>query len=90
MWVKGSPWLLNKEYMRQIIITIYEIYLDRLTIVAEQLHREGLVIIHVYEFGVIIGMAEEKVIPRIRNHKEVASLVEDKQVHIPPPDSEVQ
>ena len=76
--------------MRQIIITIYEIYLDRLTIVAEQLHREGLVIVHVYEFGVIIGMAEEEAIPRIRNHKEVASLEEDKQVNVPPPDAEVQ
>ncbi|NLX65540.1 MAG: hypothetical protein GXZ19_02000 [Bacteroidales bacterium] len=76
--------------MRQIIITIYEIYLDQLTVVAEQLHREGLVIIHLYEFGLIIGMAEEEVIPRLRNYKEVASLEEEKQVHIPPPDSEVQ
>lgn len=76
--------------MRRIIITIYEIYLDRLTIVAEQLHREGLVIVHIYEFGVIIGMAEEEAIPGIRNHKEVASLEEDKQVNIPPPDAEVQ
>ncbi|SFL38894.1 hypothetical protein [Proteiniphilum acetatigenes] len=76
--------------MRQIIITISEIYLDRLNIVAEQLHQEGLLIIKLYEFGVIIGMAEEEVIPKIRDHKEVASLVEEKQVNIPPPDSEIQ
>ncbi|RNC65402.1 hypothetical protein [Proteiniphilum sp. X52] len=76
--------------MRQIIITISEIYLDRLNIVAEQLHREGLLIIKLYEFGVIIGMAEEEVIPKIRDHKEVASLVEEKRVNIPPPDSEIQ
>lgn len=76
--------------MRRIIITISEIYLDRLTIVAEQLHREGLTITHLYEFGVIIGVAEEKIIPKIRNHKEVASLVEEKKVDIPPPDAEIQ
>lgn len=76
--------------MRQIIITISEIYLDRLNIVAEQLHREGLLIIKLYEFGVIIGMAEEEVIPKIRDHKGVASLVEEKRVNIPPPDSEIQ
>ncbi|MDY9919889.1 MAG: hypothetical protein U2P89_13615 [Proteiniphilum sp.] len=76
--------------MRQIIITISEFYLDKLTIVAEQLHREGLIITHLYEFGVIIGAAEEEVIPKIRNYKEVTSLVEDKQISIPPPDSEIQ
>ena len=76
--------------MRQIIITISEVYLDRLSIVAEQLHREGLIITRLYEFGVIIGIAEEEIIPKIRNHKEVASLVEEKQVNIPPPDSEIQ
>ena len=76
--------------MRQIIITISEIYLDRLNIVAEQLHREGLLIIKLYEFGVIIGMAEEEVILKIRDHKEVASLVEEKRVDISPPDLEIQ
>ncbi|WP_294083476.1 hypothetical protein [Proteiniphilum sp. UBA5384] len=76
--------------MRQLIITISEIYLDRLTIVANQLHREGLTIIRIYEFGVIVGTAEEDAIPRIRRHKEVASLVEEKKVDLPPPDSEIQ
>lgn len=76
--------------MRQIIITISDIYLDRLTVVAEELHREGLIITHVYEFGVIIGIAEEKDIPKIRNLQEVVSLVEEKQVNIPPPDADIQ
>ena len=52
--------------MRQIVITISEIYLNRLSIVAEELHKEGLIITHLYEFGVIIGVAEEELIPRIR------------------------
>lgn len=76
--------------MLQIIITISEIYLDRLTIIAEELHKEGLLIIHIYEYGVIIGMVNEKLIPVIRNYKEIISLVEDKRIDIPPPDSEVQ
>lgn len=76
--------------MRQIVITISEIYLDRLSVVANELHQEGLTITRIYEFGVIIGVADEEAIPKIRNHKEVASLVEEKQVDIPPPDAEVQ
>lgn len=76
--------------MRQIVITISEIYLDRLTIVAEQLHKEGLTITHLYEFGVIIGIAKEEVIPKIRKHKEVISLVKEKKVDIPPPNMEIQ
>lgn len=76
--------------MRQIVITISEVYLSRLNVIAEKLHREGLTITHLYEFGVIIGVAEEEVIPKIRNHKEVTSLVEEKQVDIPPPDAGIQ
>lgn len=76
--------------MRQLIITISEIYLDRLSVVAKELHQEGLTITRIYEFGVIIGVAEEEIIPKIRNHKEVASLVEEKKVDLPPPDAEIQ
>lgn len=76
--------------MRQLIITISELYLDRLSIVADALLREGLTITTIYEFGVIIGIAEEEAIPKIREHKEVVSLVEEKEVDIPPPDAEIQ
>ncbi|MEA4917125.1 hypothetical protein SDC9_146959 [bioreactor metagenome] len=76
--------------MRQIVITISEIYLNRLSIVAEELHKEGLIITHLYEFGVIIGVAEEELIPRIRAHKEIVSLVEEKKIDIPPPYTEIQ
>lgn len=76
--------------MRQIVITISEIYLNRLSIVAEELHKEGLIITHLYEFGVIIGVAEEELIPRIRVHKEIVSLVEEKKIDIPPPYTEIQ
>lgn len=76
--------------MQRIVITISEIYLDRLTIVAEMLHKDGLSIIQVYEFGVIVGEVHEEMIPSIRKHKEVVSLIVEKQVGIPPPDSQVQ
>ncbi len=76
--------------MRQIVITLSEIYLSRLNAVVEEFQQEGLTITQLYEFGVIIGVAEEGTIARIRNHKGVTSLVEEKQVDIPPPDAEVQ
>lgn len=76
--------------MKRVVITISEYYLDRLSIVAEGLQEEGLTITHLYEFGVIIGVAEEEAIPRIRKHKEVAALTEEKQADVPPPDSTIQ
>lgn len=76
--------------MKRVVITISEYYLDRLSIVAEGLQEEGLTITHLYEFGVIIGVAEEEAIPRIRRHKEVAALTEEKQADVPPPDSTIQ
>ncbi|HBF95242.1 MAG TPA: hypothetical protein DDW66_02960, partial [Porphyromonadaceae bacterium] len=60
--------------MKQIIITISAYYLDRLDVVAENLREEGVTITRLYEFGVIIGYAEEEIIDKIRHHKEIASL----------------
>ncbi|MDD2512641.1 MAG: hypothetical protein PHS71_05230 [Proteiniphilum sp.] len=76
--------------MRHIVITISEIYLDRLGSVAESLRKEGLIVTHLYEFGVIIGIADDAVIPKIRNRKEIVALNEEKEVNIPPPDADVQ
>ena len=45
---------------------------------------------HLYKFGVIIGIADDSVIPRIRNRKEVISLNEEREATIPPPDADVQ
>ena len=76
--------------MRHIVITISEIYLDRLGDVAASLREEGVIITHLYEFGVIIGIADDSVIPRIRNRREVAALSEEKEARIPPPDADTQ
>jgi hypothetical protein len=76
--------------MIHVVITISEIYLDRLSSVAESLREEGLIITHLYEFGVITGFAEEERITQIRNHEEIISLTEEKEAKVPPPDSEIQ
>ena len=76
--------------MKQIIITISAYYLDRLDVVAENLREEGVTITRLYEFGVIIGYAEETTIDKIRHRKEIASLTDEKDVVIPPPEEEVQ
>lgn len=76
--------------MIQIVITISEIYLDRLSSVADNLREEGLIITHLYAFGVIIGKAEEEVIPKLRNHKEILSMTEEKEVNLTPPESDIQ
>ena len=76
--------------MKQIIIPISAYYLDRLDVVAENLREEGVTITRLYEFGVIIGYAEEEIIDKIRHHKEIASLTDEKDVVIPPPEEDVQ
>lgn len=76
--------------MKRVVITISEYYLDKIGIVAEDLRKEGLIIIHLYEFGVIVGTAEQTTIDRIREHKEIVSLTEEKETGIAPPDSEIQ
>lgn len=76
--------------MKQIVITISAYYLDRLNIVAENLREEGVTITRLYEFGVIIGNAEEETIDKIRHHEEIASLTDEKDAIIPPPEEDIQ
>lgn len=91
MWVQACRLHQEKSNsMRHIVITISEIYLDRLSSVVESLRKEGVVVTHLYKFGVIIGIADDSVIPRIRNRKEVISLNEEREATIPPPDADVQ
>ncbi|NLJ00020.1 MAG: hypothetical protein GX371_02550 [Bacteroidales bacterium] len=76
--------------MKRVVITIEEYYLDQLYVVADDLRSEGLIITQLYEFGVIIGEAAEEAITRIREHKEIAALTEEKQTTILPPDADIQ
>lgn len=76
--------------IKNVVITISESCLDRLKSVADALHQEGLTITNLYEFGVIIGHADDKVINILRKHEEIISLTEQKYISISPPDSEIQ
>jgi hypothetical protein len=76
--------------MKRIIITVSEYYLHELNVVADELREEGMTITQLYEYGVIVGVAEEDTIERIRHHREVESLTEDKEVKIAPPDAQIQ
>lgn len=76
--------------MRQIVITISTYYLDQLDVVAKNLREEGVTITRLYEFGVIVGYAGEETIDKIRHHEEIASLTDEKEATLPPPDEEIQ
>ena len=75
---------------KNIVITVSESYLDKLKYVADIFIEEGLTITNLYEFGVITGNAEDKVIKKLRSHKEIISLTEDKQIIIAPPNADIQ
>ncbi len=76
--------------MKQIVITVSAFYLDRLDVVAENLREEGVTITRLYEFGVIVGYAEEETINKIRQNEEIVSLTDEKEASIPPPDEDIQ
>lgn len=76
--------------MKSIIITISEKYLNDINSIAVNLKKDGLIIQHVFEFGVIIGTADDEIIEKLRIYREIISITEDKPATIGPPDSEVQ
>jgi len=76
--------------MKQIVITISSYYLDRLDIVAENLRKEGVTITRLYEFGVIIGYAEEETINQSVITKRLSLYRTRKRQPIPPPDADIQ
>jgi hypothetical protein len=76
--------------MKNIVITVAEGYLDKLKSIADILRKDGLTITNLYEFGVITGNAEDKIIKKLRDHKEILSLTEEKQTFIGPPDTDIQ
>ncbi len=76
--------------MKRIVITISEYYLHELNVVADELREEGVTITQLHEYGVIVGLAAEETIERIRHNKEVLALTEEKEARIAPPDAEIQ
>ena len=76
--------------MKNIVITVSENYLDKVKSLADLLRKDGLTITNLYEFGVITGNAEDRIIKKLRDHKEIISLTEDKQAFVAPPDAGIQ
>jgi len=76
--------------MKNIVITVSESYLDKLKSIADILRKDGLTITNLYEFGVITGNAEDKIIKKLRDHKEIISVTEEKRAFIAPPNAEIQ
>lgn len=76
--------------MKDVMITLGEKYIDELHNVAASLSSDGLVINQVYPFGVIKGQANDLVINKMRAHKEVDEVKEEKYVRIAPPESDIQ
>lgn len=71
---------------KNVVITVAEQYLNCLDAIADKLRAEGLQIKRQYEFGVIIGVIEEKNMDKILTHKEIVSCSEEKKIQLPPPD----
>ncbi len=75
---------------KNIVITVSENALDKLELLADILRSDGLTITNLFDFGVITGNAEDKVIEKLRGYKEIISLEEDKQAFVAPPDADIQ
>jgi hypothetical protein len=75
---------------KKVIITISEQYLNGLDDLVGKLKEEGLLVIRLYDYGVIVGEIEENKLDYILVHKEVLSCSEDKKIKTPPPDSNIQ
>lgn len=76
--------------IKKIVITISEDYLDKIKSITESLIKEGLVVTNVYEFGVIIGNAEDINIIKLKNRREIISVTEEKHPSIDPPEEDIQ
>lgn len=75
---------------KKVIITVSEQYLNGLDKFVAQLKEEGLLVIRLYDYGVIVGEIEENNMDYILVHKEILSCSEEKIIQTPPPDSNIQ
>lgn len=76
--------------MKSVVLTIAESEVGKIKSIAEMLKKDGLEVSQILDFGLIFGHAEDAVIKKLREHKEVVSLTEEQRVNIAPPDSKIQ
>lgn len=76
---------------KQILISIDDSYLGKMSAVIAELEGEGLEVRRsLPALGVVSGAAEEAKLPSLRGVNGVISLEEEKTTQIPPPDSQIQ
>lgn len=75
---------------KSLVITLSEAYAGKAKEIADLLSEEGLQVAQVFDFGIIIGTAPEEKITKLRAHKAVIALNEEKQAKIAPPEDDVQ
>ena len=73
--------------MENIVITISDTEIPKLGNLVELFANEGMTINYVFEFGVIIGTADQGTIERLKTHKEIESIEVEKLVNLSPPES---
>ena len=75
---------------KALLITISQDYGGTGDQLANTLKNEGVDVTRVYPFGVISVNADENEISKIKRHKEIHSIEEEKTIHLAPPDSPIQ
>ncbi len=77
--------------MKEVMITLGGNYVSEVNRLVEAMKKDGLRVKQVYRpMGVISGSADDSTINRLRMHKEVVSLKEQKTIQIAPPYKAVQ
>jgi hypothetical protein len=74
----------------KVIITIYEKYLDDLINISKLFIENGLSIEYIDDIGIIIGIVDKKDFEDLKKMKEIESIQEDYEIHLPIPSSDVQ
>jgi hypothetical protein len=76
---------------KQVLISIDDSHIDRISTVVEKLEGEGLEVSRsMPALGVVSGTADEARVPSLRDVEGVLSIEEERRIEIPPPDSPIQ
>jgi hypothetical protein len=76
--------------MIDIMVTLGSQFAGLSEKIAKVLSQDGLIVDRVYPFGVIKGRANAQVINKLRDHKEVEEVKEERTIKIAPPGNTIQ
>lgn len=75
---------------KNIVITVSRESLEDIEALRSKLTERGVVINNILSFGVITGEVEEQVIGEISLMNEVEHVDLDREIRLPPPESDIQ